>query len=82
MKILSLILVFILISSCASLPSSWDKPGATPQELQKDQYECERDVYMLQYGPYDNPFAQLVINQHRQEMYDKCMKSKGWTRGK
>ena len=66
-------LVVLAASSGCVSTASWVKPGATPADLERDSYECERDARQAQ--PPDNPFGPAL----RKQMFERCMKVRGWT---
>lgn len=50
-----------VLGACGSV---WNKPGTTPQEFQKDDYECKRDAKMA-----------MRINW---DLYNQCMQVRGY----
>lgn len=68
----SALIVLVASSGCVST-ANWTKPNATPADLERDSYECERDARQAQ--PPNNPFGPAL----RKEMFERCMKVRGWT---
>lgn len=62
----------VLISGCSST-KFWQKQGASNADLRGDSYQCEKDARQSNFG------GGLMGGALRQEFYDRCMESRGWT---
>lgn len=70
-RLLTLVLA-VFITGCSST-KVWKKPEASTSDLRKDSYQCEKDARQSDFGPG------IVGGSLRQEFYDRCMESHGWT---
>lgn len=88
-KLILCLLASVLLVSCAEQPLRFYKAGATPQEFERDRYECNRDVRMSHQVPpypmFQSPAstaayagAMSAYEDASFEMYQRCMWSKGW----
>lgn len=62
----------VLISGCSST-KFWQKQGASNADLRGDSYQCEKDARQSNFG------GGLMGGALRQEFYNRCMESRGWT---
>lgn len=62
----------IFISGCSNT-KFWQKQGASNADLRRDSYQCEKDARQSNFG------GGLMGGALRQEFYDRCMESHGWT---
>jgi hypothetical protein len=70
-----LILLAVGLWGCA--PTPWEKPGATPQELEADDHACETAAFQNGYlGSPVQSGATHGMNMKR--YYEQCMTSKGY----
>lgn len=78
MKIITCIATapFLLISACGPSDTTytWEKPGSSVQDLQRDSYACERDTRQAAAS-----FSGGLQGAGEAEAFGKrCMYSKGW----
>lgn len=62
----------VFISGCSST-KVWQKHGASNADLRGDSYQCEKDARQSNFG------GGLMGGALRQEFYDRCMESRGWS---
>lgn len=73
-----LYVALILFTACASGGEwRWTKLGTTETESRRDAYDCYRDAMMIPASPHLPAWRDTY---DRQELYDSCMKSKGYQR--
>lgn len=88
-KLILCLLVSVLLGSCATQPLQFYKAGATPQDFERDRYECNRDVRMTHQVPpypmFPSPVnvagyagAMSAYEEDSLEMYQRCMMARGW----
>ena len=77
-KILFLILLTLLLSSCHRTQLYWTKPDFSEQEFLKDRYECQYQSEILfaqlSAGKYTSITARGDANQN----FSMCMKARGY----
>lgn len=62
----------LVLSGCAS--AQWVKPNTSEADLHRDAFECDHEAQRLS-PPPTNPFAAA----RTRDLFNKCMRSKGWT---
>jgi hypothetical protein len=67
----ALALVVAVLVGCAP-PRTWNKPGATQVDHNRDSYACEKDVRQ------SHPSANLADLPTMRAMYGRCMQAHGW----
>lgn len=68
MKRMILAAIAALCAACAPMtPTAFSRGDAEPKQFSKDDYECERDARSVRGN-----------DCHQMDMYEKCMKSKGY----
>ncbi len=68
MKRMILAAVAALCAACAPMtPTAFSRGDADQKQFSKDDYECERDARSVRGN-----------DCHQMDMYEKCMKSKGY----
>jgi hypothetical protein len=70
----AVLLLCVLLASCANRNITWDKPGGSQQEFDKDKYECERD--MRQSGHFGGG---LIGQKNADEFMKSCMRAHGYS---
>lgn len=72
MRTSTTILAATILSACAT--TTWEKPGATEADFERDKYECIKDgeQHAANQGFGGNPF---IVAQRAKE----CMRVKGYT---
>lgn len=63
------ILFVLLLTSCASTQTYWEKPGATQQEFFQDRGQCQAQAFSSVSGPLSVQSAMV---------FNACMAGKGW----
>lgn len=65
--------ILLALAGCASAPTAWDKPGATPSDLMMDDGQCQAQAASAVAGAtgYLAPF-------NARNIYKFCMQGKGW----
>lgn len=73
----ALVIAFVL-AGC-SQAATWQKPGASPADFQRDASDCtkEEDARESAYGG-----SRLTNSPHIQGYEDQCLAARGWTRGR
>jgi hypothetical protein len=72
----ALLLALGFVAGCASSASDgWTKPGATPEEIQRDSADCLLKAQTVAPGR-DGP--RTIVNHER---YRQCMANRGYTAG-
>jgi len=73
-----LITITFLLFGCA--PMTWEKPGLTQDQLNRDTYECEKDARLGGYnGPDFKRAPAFMIDHFYRNFYEHCMNVKGYT---
>jgi len=68
------IAVIALIALSGCVRTVWVKEGATPQDYNRESYECEKDARQSQY------FGGGIVGAiNFNEFENKCMVAHGWT---
>lgn len=76
-KIITLLIVVGLAAGCASSASEgWTKPGATPEQANKDSADCLFNAQTVRPGGPSGPVITVDQVQYRQ-----CMANRGYTAG-
>lgn len=72
---MTVILLRVLVA-CASKETYWQlPPGVDVRQAERDESECKRDAAMVNQAPWPRR-----IEEYREELVQKCMKSRGYTR--
>jgi hypothetical protein len=70
-RVIAIILCAGLLTACAK---TWDKPGATEAEFNRDSYECQRDARMA-HGSFGGGLAGQF---YMMGFAEQCMGARGW----
>ena len=63
---------FVSLSGCAS-SYTWEKPGASMDQMNKDFYECEKDMRQSGY------FGGGIVGEiNAQKFHERCLIAKGY----
>ena len=87
--ILFLLVASVFLVSCAEQPLRFHKAGATPQEFERDRYECNMQARMANPVPGYPMFpniasttayagAMSAAEDGAFEFYQRCMYARGW----
>lgn len=72
----SIIILALVLAGCASGPQkSWNKPGGTVAEHQKDDRECEYDARKVFNADINSPLRARMLAS---DTYQACMRSRGY----
>ena len=73
--VLTVILLSVL-AACAPKETYWQlPPGVDFRQAERDESECKRDAAMVNQAPWPRG-----LEEYREELVQKCMKSRGYTR--
>ncbi len=74
----TLILLALLLTSCThALNGFWITSTRSPQDFNKDSYECDYDARMLTKGVYH--FWQIPsVKRQGRMIYQQCMEARGY----
>ena len=78
MKRIAAVALLVIVTACAKDPPTWDRPGGTQADLNRDTYECERDSYIAGGGVQYIGFG-MVRSTPNPDLYKRCMAARGWT---
>jgi len=74
-EVLTVILLSML-AACAPKASYWQlPPGVDIRQAERDESECKGDAAMVNQAPWPRG-----LEEYREELVQKCMKSRGYTR--
>ncbi len=74
--VLTVILLSVL-AACAPKETYWQlPPGVDFRQAEKDESECKREAAMVDKAPW----YYKGLEEYREELVQKCMKSRGYTR--
>ncbi len=74
-NIIIVLLTMMFLSGCMGSPTKWVKPNLDPQQLEKDDYECEIQMNSIPIEP-GNELGSAI---YRARMFKRCMQIRGYT---
>ena len=69
-----------ILSGCAT-PTSWNKPGASAQDFNADNYQCMQGSQHQTSSVYVNPYGGSSSSRQTTNipLFNACMNAKGWS---
>jgi hypothetical protein len=78
----SMLIAVVLLAGCASPPAQvqWQRAGASPQDMAKDEGQCRARAYTpTAGGPIVRPGAAGFARAQVQTLdFESCMQTRGW----